>query len=319
MNTTRSLSQVIIVSLALTVAAGGRAQTVADAPPLTPGQERVLAKLKLIVVPEVSFDGLPLNEVMKVVTDDTKKFDPDKQGLNFLFHTAPKAGQSGDDKGYLNTTIIKAWPPLKNLRLFEVLDVITKTADKPIQFTIEDYGISVSRRKLGTPLPEWSTGAQALRAKLEQIVVPEVSFDGLTLNEVIKIISSDAKRFDREKRGVNILLTSFYPDAPPGPGPIPLVLDAAGNPIPAFGPIVLDAKGKPVPLPAAGVVSGPRRDLDTVIVSLIPPVKNVTLAQVLEIVTKTADKPIQYKLEDYGIIFMERFDVAKSPPRTGGK
>ena len=42
------------------------------------------------------------------------------------------------------TITIKITPPLNNLRLADVLDAITKVADQPIRFTIEDYAVVFS-------------------------------------------------------------------------------------------------------------------------------------------------------------------------------
>ena len=66
------------------------------------------------------------------------------------------------------------------------------------------------------------------------------------------------------------------------------------------------AHGEPFP--------GARIDLDTVIV-LVPPIKNAKLSQVLGLVTTLADSPVQYQIEDYGIIIMQKFEAAK--PATG--
>src|ERR1039458_8019642 len=44
------------------------------------------AKLKQIVLPEVAFDGLPLNEVLRFLSDESVKRDPDEIGVNFLIN-----------------------------------------------------------------------------------------------------------------------------------------------------------------------------------------------------------------------------------------
>jgi hypothetical protein len=45
--------------------------------------------------------------------------------------------------------VIKIEPPLRNLRLSELLDVIVKVADQPIEYSIEDYGIVFSKKSAG--------------------------------------------------------------------------------------------------------------------------------------------------------------------------
>lgn len=47
---------------------------------------RLEAKLKQIVLPEVTFDNLPLGEVLRVLSGESVKRDPDKAGVNFLIN-----------------------------------------------------------------------------------------------------------------------------------------------------------------------------------------------------------------------------------------
>ena len=48
------------------------------------GRQAIYSKLERIRVNEVSYDGLPLGEVIKALSADAKKRDPDKQGINFI-------------------------------------------------------------------------------------------------------------------------------------------------------------------------------------------------------------------------------------------
>ena len=50
--------------------------------------------------------------------------------------------------------------------------------------------------------------------------------------------------------------------------------------------------------------------MKSVIVRINPPLKNVRLADLLEAVTKAANPPVRYSIEDYAIIF------SLSPPET---
>ncbi len=61
---------------------------------------------------------------------------------------------------------MKISPALKNVRLIDVLDVITKTADRPIKYSIEDYGVVFS---LGAAKPAETQNAKSL---LEQNIKP---------------------------------------------------------------------------------------------------------------------------------------------------
>src|SRR5207247_2525498 len=46
-----------------------------------------------------------------------------------------------------------------------------------------------------------------------------------------------------------------------------------------------------------------RLDMNTVVVRLNPPLRNVRLGDAIEAIVKTADKPIRYSIEDYAVVF----------------
>ncbi|MFM8469276.1 MAG: hypothetical protein ACKODH_04805, partial [Limisphaerales bacterium] len=128
------------------------------------GAQRINKKLDDIVFPEINYPGLTLAEVVKALDADTKKYDPEKKGLNYLINNvitdyisanvpagpgggaaaavaapvAPvldpmgnpiAAAAGGTQKPDLETVIIKVDTILKDLTLRQVLDVICKTAE----------------------------------------------------------------------------------------------------------------------------------------------------------------------------------------------
>jgi type II secretory pathway component GspD/PulD (secretin) len=129
----------------------------------TEGRQKILSKLEHIHLNEVSYD-LPLLEVLNRLRDESRKRDPDNEGINFMWngHQDASAGSIAptDTSGAAatgavaiaapaavvdpSTITIHIAPPLNNLRLADVLDAITKEADQPIKFTIEDYAIVFS-------------------------------------------------------------------------------------------------------------------------------------------------------------------------------
>lgn len=107
--------------------------------------------LEQIKIGEVFYDSLPLGEVLKSILDQSRQGDPDKIGINFFINPnthAPDAAQDPNSPAAppadLNTVIIKIKPALHDLRLADVLDLITKVADHPIKYTIEDHAIIFS-------------------------------------------------------------------------------------------------------------------------------------------------------------------------------
>jgi len=103
------------------------------------GRKGILAKLNSIVLDEVSFD-LPLVDVVKQLRVEAKKQDPDGVGINFMINPRADAalGAAAVDLGQVR---IKISPPLRRLRMVDVLDAITKVAETPIRFTVEDYAV----------------------------------------------------------------------------------------------------------------------------------------------------------------------------------
>lgn len=141
-------------------------RTNSDLPFLThssKGAQRINKKLDDIIFPEINYPGLTLTEVVKALDSDTKKYDPEKKGLNYLINNvvtdyisanaagpgggaaaavaAPAApvldpmgnpiaaAAGGTQKPDLETVIIKVETILKDLTLRQVLDVICKTAE----------------------------------------------------------------------------------------------------------------------------------------------------------------------------------------------
>jgi hypothetical protein len=49
-------------------------------------------------------------------------------------------------------------------------------------------------------------GRQAVRAKLEEIIIEEVFYQGLPLSEVVKDLKAQAVQRDPKKRGINFLI-----------------------------------------------------------------------------------------------------------------
>jgi general secretion pathway protein D len=124
------------------------------------GRQAIINKLDHIRLDSVSFDGVPLSEVVRFLADEARKRDPDKLGVNFLIKSpervlseaipdfvtgrpepATHAGQTDPP-----SIVITLKTPLTNIRLGDVLDAITKTASQPIKYSIEDYAIVFSAK-----------------------------------------------------------------------------------------------------------------------------------------------------------------------------
>jgi tetratricopeptide (TPR) repeat protein len=156
-----------------------------------PGREATMSKLNRIWLDRVAYDGLPLSEVVRDLSEKAKLRDPDKTGINFLINpnmdnsaamtTAATANPGGFGGGPppvysaaqinpatglttttgaavgsepvdVNSVIIRINPPLYNVRLADVLDAIVQVADHPIKYSILDYAVVFSAK--GSQAPE---------------------------------------------------------------------------------------------------------------------------------------------------------------------
>jgi len=118
--------------------------------------------------------------------------------------------------------------------------------------------------------------------KLDNILMGDLTYDGLTLPQVIETLGKDALYRDPEKRGVNMIIA---PNADPQASAAPAVDPATGLPI----------------VPAAG--GGGESDLVATTIRLVPAVRGLTLRQALDVIVKVADRPIKYSVEDFGVVF----------------
>ncbi len=54
-----------------------------------PGRQAIVAKLDRIRLDQVNYDGLPLNEVLRQLSEQSKLRDPERKGINFLINNNP--------------------------------------------------------------------------------------------------------------------------------------------------------------------------------------------------------------------------------------
>src|SRR5581483_10887321 len=123
------------------------------------GRQAILGKLDRIRLNEVGYD-LPLTEVLKQLSTESIKRDPDGVGINFMINShAISTGTlisptdlTGQNPAAVTAVApapavdmtqvtIRIVPPLHNLTMMEALDAICKVADQPITFTVEDYAV----------------------------------------------------------------------------------------------------------------------------------------------------------------------------------
>jgi general secretion pathway protein D len=97
------------------------------------GRQAIASKLDSIRLNSVQYDGVALSDVVRSLASQAKALDPAKQGINFIL-----------DETNITSLPITIQPALTNLTMAEVLDAITKNAEKPIKYVIEDYAVVFS-------------------------------------------------------------------------------------------------------------------------------------------------------------------------------
>ena len=123
------------------------------------GRQTIFSKLESIRFDSIAFDNLPLGEVVKTLTRRTKNLDPENLGINFIVIPSLNnltANQAQDGPAIangptpapiassgevidLNALAINLVAPLEDIRLLDVLEILTKIA--PIRYSVEDYGV----------------------------------------------------------------------------------------------------------------------------------------------------------------------------------
>lgn len=130
------------------------------------GRQEILAKLDATRLDTVFFDGLPLSEVIKTLSEESKKRDPLKKGINFIINpnappvvanpllqpqvqvidpatglALPPAPAEVVD---ITSVAVKINPAIADMRLADVLDIIVNVAERPIKYSVEEWGVMFS-------------------------------------------------------------------------------------------------------------------------------------------------------------------------------
>jgi len=110
----------------------------------TSEKRRAIAdKLNQIRLERIGFDAVPLSDVVRAISADARRLDPEGRGVNIVINSnvpSPDDGKALD----LGESKITINPPFENVRLADALDAILLRADKPLKLSIEDYAVVIS-------------------------------------------------------------------------------------------------------------------------------------------------------------------------------
>jgi len=163
----------------------------------------------------------------------------------------------------------------------EMLMLVEKEWQIPITRDLLDVPNPYARTNLVHTSPE----RQAIFLKLRRIKLSSLQIDSLPLSEVIKALAEDVKRSDPEGLGVNFLISPNI-ETPAAAAGAPAV-DPAGVPIPPPAPI----------------------DVGAITIKIGSPMGGLTVEHALDIITKVAESPIKYSVEDWGIVLSPKANV----------
>ncbi len=133
-----------------------------------PGRQAIIAKMNHIRFENLAFEGVPLSEVLRVLSEKTRLSDPEHKGINFMINPnpdqsgapvpsggggkvdpatglPPSGGGGGDAGGDLSNFTVKL--NLADVSLNDALDAILMVAQNPagdgrmLKFSITDYAI----------------------------------------------------------------------------------------------------------------------------------------------------------------------------------
>ncbi len=132
------------------------------------GRQAIHSKLERIRIDSLTYDGLPLGEVVKSLSEEARRRDPERRGINIIVSAnadPPSAPPAPIDPATglpvatgavaepidLAATTIRIVPPLTDITLGQALDAIQKVSDRPIKYSVEDYAIVFSPKATETP------------------------------------------------------------------------------------------------------------------------------------------------------------------------
>ncbi|MDB4691248.1 hypothetical protein OAH23_12605, partial [Verrucomicrobia bacterium] len=147
--------------------------------------------------------------------------------------------------------------------------------------------LPISNSYASTNLVHTGLGRQKIISKMDRIILDEVVFDGLPLSEVVQFLYDEARERDAEEEGINFVISNHM-DTGVQASPFPGGMDPLTG-LPSIAPLPTE----PVDLYSVGI-------------TITPPLRNVKLSQVVELVTNVAETPIKFSILDYAVIFTKK-------------
>jgi beta-lactamase regulating signal transducer with metallopeptidase domain len=144
----------------------GATKPAAAAPGPRQGRDQIRAGLESVRLSGLHFAEALLGDVVEELDSRSRAADPSGQGFNFIIDLFPEGDGSAPR--------ITWQQPLGELPLSELLNRIVRSADRPLDYAVEDYAV-VFRNPTGSTAPALFTrryrlSHEALRPHLEQVL-----------------------------------------------------------------------------------------------------------------------------------------------------
>jgi Flp pilus assembly secretin CpaC/tetratricopeptide (TPR) repeat protein len=132
------------------------------------GRHAIYHKLDTILLQEVNYPGLPLSEVVRDLTEEARRRDPEGRGINFIINpfvdTIPPQAAFGQQQFQQFDPFTQqpmAPPPapepldlynvdvrlnLTDVRLIDVIDAISMSSSHPLKYSVLDYAVVFTQR-----------------------------------------------------------------------------------------------------------------------------------------------------------------------------
>lgn len=189
-------------------------------PVIAPGSglaaAQLLSKLQKIVIPVVAFEDLSIEEAVgflrqRSVELDVREFDKAKKGVNFVIRQ-PRRGADGKGTNEYARVTVK----LQNVSMANAISAVAAEAGCVCQ--VDDFAVTYSPKidaaslpAPGVPVlqnikvePKVLTGKTADEAN--KIIIPQVNFDDVTLQEAVNFLNIRAKELSKSGTVVALVI-----------------------------------------------------------------------------------------------------------------
>lgn len=152
-------------------------------------REKIYQKLNDIKFDKISFDNVTLADTIRILAERSQTADPEQEGVNFLINSSSAVSWKTLGPSSVKINV----PEMKNARLKDVLEAVTKNADFPIKYALLDYGIEFSIH--GPEIPSLHTrtfikvDTNVLYSKMQEIGLASTNAQGTALNMQEKLLN----------------------------------------------------------------------------------------------------------------------------------